>query len=430
MLPRRAVQQNPQRIQTVQENNLELYRKIDSLLTLKQAAERSARQITTEDLSVIKNAAMIVDKGRILWVGEDKKIPKQKKAMKEVSLKGMTVLPGFVECHTHSVFAGDRSTEFELRNQGMTYQQIGEAGGGIKSTVKATRQSKLSDLKEISQKRVDRFLQQGVTTLEIKSGYGLDFDSEVKILKVALSMKGPAIVTTYLGPHSVPVEHKNSKSYMNEILTEHLPKLKKLKLTCRLDMFVESGYFDLEDAEKYVLKAKELGFDLALHADQITRTGACEFGARLGARSVDHAIQINDSDVQILADSETTVVLLPVADMYLKCAYPPARKLIDAGARVAIATDFNPGTSPSQDLSFTGLLSRLEMKMTLPEVIGAYTIGAAYALGLQNECGSLEVGKRADFVAFDEDWQGLFYQIGHHPVRQVWVSGKILNVLK
>jgi imidazolonepropionase len=264
--------------------------------------------------------------------------------------------------------------------------------------------------------------------LEIKSGYGLSFDAEIKMLKAASGMLGPQIVSTYLGPHAVPVEHKNSKGYLDEILDEHLPKLKKSKLTCRLDMFVEAGYFDMEDAEKYVMKAKELGFELTFHADQITRTGASEFGARIGARSVDHVIQINDSDVQILAESETTAVLLPIADMYLKCNYPPARKLIDAGARVAIATDFNPGTSPSQDLSLVGLLSRLEMKMTLPEVLAAYTLGSSYALGLQDHCGSLEIGKRADFVSLGGSWRDLFYQIGHHPVDKVWVGGKNLKL--
>lgn len=409
-----------------------IFRNIGELLTLEGAGRRQARRPTEDDLSPIEKGAFVVEKGFLKWVGPEKRLPKefskgQKKA-REVDLKGKCVLPGFVESHTHLVFAGDRQNEFELRNKGVSYQEIAAAGGGIRSTVRATRQATSAQLLRSAQARADVFVSQGVTTLEIKSGYGLDWKNEQKILKVARQLEGPRIVPTYLGPHAVPAEHKNSESYLQEVLEVHLPALKRAGLADRLDMFVEQGYFSLEQATRYLTAAKQMGFAVTFHADQITRTGASEVGARLGAHSVDHAIQVNDSDIQELADSEATAVLLPVADFYLKCAYPPARKMIDQGCRVALATDFNPGTSPSQSLSLVGVLARLEMKMSLAEVIVAYTLGGAYALGLESSVGSLEVGKSADFICVDQDWRHLFYQVGHHPVSQTWVAGRNLKI--
>ncbi len=398
---------------------------IAELFTLSKASHKKARNIKLEDLSVIKNAAMVIEKEKIVWVGESKKLPPHYKKSKSVSLKKKTVLPAFVECHTHTLFGGTRAEEFELRNQGASYQQIAEKGGGIRSTVNQTRDISDKALETLGKKRLLEFQRQGVTTVEIKSGYGLDLKSETRLLKMASRLnKSFRVVSTYLGPHAVPEKHSNVDFYLNEILLEHLPKLANSKLTKRADIFVDKGYFSIEGARRYAQIIKSFGWDLVVHADQMHRTGATQLAVELGAISADHVIQINDDDIEALAKSETTAVLLPTSDLYLKMNYPPARKLIEAGARVALATDFNPGTSPTQDISFVGVLARLQMKMSLAEVLVAYTLGAAYALGLQNELGSLEVGKVADFIVLDSNWQELFYQVGHTPVQSVWSRGK------
>jgi len=335
-------------------------------------------------------------------------------------------LPGFVESHTHLVFSGDRSHEFELRNQGVSYQEIAKKGGGIKSTMKSVRKSSPIELLKLAQKRVDSFTKQGVTTLEIKSGYALDKKNEVKMLKVIQSLVGPKIISTYLGAHAVPPEFDSSKKYLDFIKKEMLPLIKKQSLANRVDMFIEKGYFSKMEAKSYYELAEELGFQLAAHTEQLSRSGGYEVLLG-GAHSVDHMIELSKTDILKVAKSNLTSVLLPGADYYLKTPYPKARDLIDAGARVALATDFNPGSCPTQDISFIGNLARLEMKMKLHEVIAAYTIGGAHALGLQNEVGSLEAGKKADFVTFHDSWKSLFYQVGYHPIHQTYRNAKKIS---
>jgi imidazolonepropionase len=189
----------------------------------------------------------------------------------------------------------------------------------------------------------------------------------------------------------------------------------------------KKGFFEKEASRSYLQKAKDLGFEISIHADQLTLSGGTELAVELGAKSADHVIQLQDREISLIANSETTAVLLPMADLYMKCAYPPARKLIDAGAKVALATDFNPGTCPSQDMNLVGLLARLEMKMTLPEVLSAYTVGASHALNRANSAGSLEVGKDADFVCIEDDWTSLFYSAGAQKVAKCFVSGQLIQ---
>lgn len=287
----------------------------------------------------------------------------------------------------------------------------------------ATRQAKKSELIQASQKRVDRFVKAGVTTLEIKSGYALEKKGEIKQLEVAHSMKGPRIVTTFLGAHALPPEFKSHKDYLDYLLKQVFPVLQKKKLCWRIDIFVEKQFFEYEEAKNYLLQAKAMGFDLTIHADQLSLSGGTQLAVELGAQSADHVIQLGEKEIQALAKSPTTAVLLPMADLYMKCNYPPARKLIDEGARVALATDFNPGSCPSQDIQLTGLLARLQMKMSLPEVIGAWTVGGAWALGLK-DVGVLQAGFKADFQVLDNGWRGLFYEAGSFPACQVWVGGK------
>jgi imidazolonepropionase len=337
------------------------------------------------------------------------------------------VAPGFIECHTHLIFAGHRAVEFEMRNQGASYQEISQKGGGILSTMKHTRAASPKVLKELAQKRVDDFTAQGVTTLEMKSGYALDLKNELKVLKVAQELKGPRIVTTFLGAHAKPPEFTGYPEYLKFLSDQVLPRVKKQKLASRVDIFVEEGFFNQRDSRDFLKAAQGLGFDLVVHADQLTLSGGADLCVEFNALSGDHLLRIQEKEIRKLAASQVTCVLLPAADLYMKCAYPPARALIDAGARVALATDFNPGTSPTQDLNLVGLLARLEMKMTLPEVIAAYTVGAAHALKLSSKVGSLELGKCADLICTDVSWQEFFYSVGQRIPTSVYKNGVLLK---
>ena len=429
---------------------------ISELLTLKPAADKKGRRPTVADLGIVKDAALLIDGDRIQWAGAradfnranlELKNPAlnnlrlknlrlknlglknlRLKNLQHLKLKNQVVLPGFVECHTHAIFAGSRSAEFEMRLNGASYQEISKAGGGILSTVTATRAATPSALLRHAQNAVTAFARQGVTTLEIKSGYGLSEKEELRILKLIRKLKGPEILSTYLGPHGKSPEHKTLDSYVNEIIHSTLPKIAKLKLADRVDMFVDEGFFSVAQAELYLAAAQRLNLPAALHAHQLGRTGAVDVAIAQGAYSAEHLIQLNASDIKKLAHSDVACVLLPTADLYTGLDYPPARALIDAGAVVALATDFNPGTAPACDLTLVGLLARLQMKMSLAEVICSYTVGGSHALRTLDETGSLEAGKRANFVVLEGHWSELFYAVGSNPVQQTWVSGKKLKL--
>ncbi len=381
------------------------------ILTLEKAAKKGARHALDEDLTALSGHAILVEKNRIKWIGPQKDIPKNafKKIKKEISAKNKVVMPAFTECHTHTVFAGERYTEFELRNTGVSYQEIAARGGGILSSRKAVGNTSKEALIKLTQKRVDKFAQQGVATIEIKSGYGLDLENELKSLEVIKKLKGANFIKTFLGAHAIPKEFGSAKEYLNYLSEFVYPEIKKKKLADRVDIFIEKGFFSAEESRSYLELAQTLGFDIVIHADQLSLSGGSDLAVELQALSADHVIQIQDREIKKLAQSEVTSVLLPLADLYMKCAYPPARKLIEAGARVAVSTDFNPGSCPSQDVQMVGLLSRLEMKMTLPEVIVAYTLGASYALKRNSFEGSLEVGKKAQMIFLEDSYAGLFY---------------------
>lgn len=400
--------------------------KIGCLLSLQGATKKQGRHVLESDLGIAEKQSLIFENGIIQWIGPHSQIPKEwkKKKIKTIDARDWTVLPGFVECHTHSVFAGSRSAEFEKRLSGVSYQQIAAEGGGILSTVKSTRSESEKSLLALTQSRVNEFVKQGVTTLEIKTGYGLDLKNELKCLGVIQKVKGPQVVSTYLGAHAIPPEFKNEEEYLNFISEKVLPILAKKKLAQRIDIFIEKGFFTVPGARQLLVKAQGLGLGVTIHADQLSLSGGTELAIQLNALSADHVIQLQDEQILKLAKSNTTAVLLPSADLYMRCAYPPARKMIDAGVRVALATDFNPGTCPTQDLSLVGLLARLEMKMSLPEVIAAYTVGASHALNRQNSVGSLQVGMSADFLCTKKEWTDLFYSAGNQSSELVFCHGK------
>lgn len=409
---------------------MKVFKNISKLYTLEDIVKKDGRKILESDLSFIKNAAMVVDKSRIVWLGKENKIPPQFKTAKAIDCKAKVLMPAFTECHTHLIFAGSRAQEFELRNQGISYQEIAKRGGGILSTLNATRKASEEELIQLGQERLNNFIKQGITTVEVKSGYGLNYTSERKILRAAKALKNARIISSYLGPHSVPKEYKSLKNgmdlYVQNIIKNDLPKLNKEKLVDRVDIFIEKGFFEIVHGEAYMLKAQELGLDICVHADQLSRTGAARLGIKFAAKSVDHAVFLNSSDRKKLANSSTVAVCLPGADLYIHAAYPNARKMIDDNCKVALATDFNPGSCPTQDLSFIGCLARLKLNMTLAEVIAAYTYNAASALGLEKELGSLEIGKKADFIVLESDIYDLFYRIGYNPVISTFKEGKKL----
>ncbi len=405
------------------QKKIKIFTDIGVLMTLAGVVKKQGRQVQTDDLSLIKKAAMVVEGDQIVWVGTQSRLPKSLGKAQKISLHGNFVYPGFIDSHTHLVFAGHRKNEFELRNQGVSYQQIAEAGGGIKASVQATRKASFDELKKLAQARVDLHLSQGVTTIEVKSGYGLELKTEVKILKVAQSLKKAKIVTTYLGAHAIPTEFKNEHEYVEQ-LKKDLKVIQKKKLSRRVDIFIEKSYFSPSVALDYLNFAKSIGFDLTLHADQMSRTGATELAIQLQARSADHVIFLNDSDRVQLARSETVAVLLPTADFYLQCPYPQARDLIDQGACVALASDFNPGSSPTQNISLVGLLARLNMKMSLAEVFAALTYGGARALGLEKNQGALLPDYKADFFVSDKNHQDWFYDLDNFQTLSTYVGGQ------
>lgn len=372
--------------------------------------------------------AMIIENGIISWIGPQGKIPKKDKFKKEIDLKKKKVMPAFIECHTHTLFAGSRADEFELRNTGASYIDIAKKGGGILSTMKKTRQSSPKDLLKITQERVNNFIKQGVATVEIKSGYALDLKNEIKCLEVINKVKTARVVSTFLGAHAKPPEYDSYGKYLEYLAAEVLPVIKKKKLSNRVDIFIEKNFFEVPEAKTYLSAAKRLGFEVTIHANQLSLSGGAELALELQAQSADHVINLTDETIQYFGRNKTVAVLLPAADLYMKCAYPPARNLIDSGATVALATDYNPGTCPTQDLSLVGLLARLEMKMTLPEVFKAYTIGAAKALGIHHEEGSLSVGKRANFISTDAELTDFFYSAGAMPSHELFIRGKLTKV--
>jgi imidazolonepropionase len=403
--------------------DIKVFKGIGQLITLASAAARKGRLTESADLIGLPDAALVSVGGRIKWVGPEAELPVAYRRVRAVNLRGAVVIPGLVECHTHLIYAGDRAGEFERRNQGETYQSIAKSGVGILATVRATREASEAELTKIGQKRIDRFLKQGVTTVEVKSGYGLTLKDEMKMLRAARALKKARVVPTFLGAHAVPKEFSNADAYVDELIATYLPKIAKAKLAKRVDAFVENGYFSAETTRRYLAAAAQLGFTFSIHADQLTLSGGARLAIEMNASSADHLVQIGSKEIKALAASDVTCVLLPSSDLYMDCAYPKAREMIEAGARVAVSSDFNPGTSPSQDVALVGVLARIRMKMTLAETLVAYTVGAAHALGLEKQIGSLEVGKSCDFAVLTGSLEELFLDVGHMPIARTFCQG-------
>lgn len=378
-------------------------------------------------LGMIKNAFVICRGGRIEAVGQMKHLPR-KKYTNVIDAKGNIVMPGLIDCHTHSIFAKTRVDEFEQRMNKISYLEILKRGGGILKTVRDTRAASEEELTKLAKKRMEKFLHNGITTVEIKTGYGLDFSNEQKMLRVMerLERETPIrIVKTFLGAHAVPHGY-TAKTYLQFLIKEILPKLKN-KVSF-VDIFCEKGVFGIKESRRYLKTAKSMGFFLKIHGEQLHHTGACRLASELNAISVDHADHSTPEDWKDLKKSKTVVILLPISVLFLGLdRYANGRGMIDAGVKVALATNFNPGSAPSQNIFLAMNLACLKMGLTIEEAFQAVTINAATALRLQDRIGSLEVGKQADIVILKtSDYRGVVYSLGENLVEEVIVQGKIL----
>ena len=384
------------------------------------------------ELSIIPDGAMVISGGRIHSVGRREQIePLLSPKATVVDAAGRVVLPGFVDAHTHPVFAGNRSDEFEQRADGATYEEIAARGGGIRSTVRRTRSASAADLLAAGRRYQEWFLRNGTTTIEAKSGYGLSLEDELKLLRVIrrLNQEGPLrYVPTFLGAHEIPDEYRgNTRVYVDLILHEMLPAVAKDRLAEYCDVFCEPGIFDVPITIEILQAGRTLGMGIRVHADQLSRSGGAEMAAQLGAATADHLEQVDALGIRALAKANVQPVLLPASAYTLGCKrFAPARKMIEAGLGVVLATDFNPGSSPTPSIPFVLSLASTQMRMTPAEAITATTVNAAYSLARGGELGTLESGKRADFVIHDcQDYREIAYFTGIESAAAVYVNGKL-----
>jgi imidazolonepropionase len=345
------------------------------------------------------------DQGVIRWVGPEKALPVEYARAERLDAGGRLVIPGLIDCHTHLAFAGWRAGEFVQRIQGQSYLDIAKAGGGIASTVRETRAASEEQLAERAAGVLDEMLSLGVTTVECKSGYGLSEESELKLLRVyrRLAKKHPVrLVPTFLGAHVVPAEFRENRAAYVDLLTERLiPAIARERLARCCDAFVEESAFSVDEARRILQAGQKAGLAAKLHADQLSSGGGAELAAEIGAVSADHLECISERGIAALRDAGVVAVSLPLATLYLRQQAMPARRLIDSGVALAVATDFNPGTAPSYHLPLALTLACTLQRMTPSEALKGATIYAARAVGLEAEIGSLEAGKAADFAVID-----------------------------
>jgi imidazolonepropionase len=393
-----------------------LFKNPSQIVTVGTSGKNLKRGLESESIEPLSGHSIVTENGIIKDL-----IPNASSSKifpdKTVNLTDQLVLPGLIDCHTHSAFAGSRSEEFLMRLKGATYEEIAQTGGGIIATMKAVRSSSFEDLIGFLRPRINYFISQGITTLEIKSGYGLSFYDEIKLLQVINYFKIYSridIVPTFLGAHFYPPEYKNDhKRYLDLITDELLPYVIENQLSDSCDIFCEKTAFSVEESDNILCRAKKLGFSIHVHSDQFNEIGGLDLALKYKALSVDHLEVIGEDGTAKLSKSDTVAVLLPGASFFLNQPYAPARKLLEGNLIVAIASDYNPGSSNIPNLQLVMQIAVLKMGMRVEEVISAVTINAAKALGINRKTGSIEIGKEADFAIFKaKEYQELFYNIG------------------
>lgn len=392
------------------------------------------RKKNLQDVAQVEKGWIASYRGKIVFVGREDDFKKEFRLENNaysIDGSGLVGLPGFVDSHTHLPFAGTREKEFVLRLKGYTYQQLAEKGLGIQTSVKATRQASKEELISLCLSRLDSMLQHGTTTAEAKSGYGLNLEDEIKqleALKEADRIHPVDIVPTFMGAHEVPLEYKSQKEdYIHLLIDEILPAVKEKNLAEFFDVFCEEGVYSVEESRRLARAAKEAGFKIRVHADEFSPLGGAQLAAEEGAASADHLLAVSEEGIQKLSESTTAATLLPAVPFFLmEEKRAPARKLIDQGAIVALATDFNPGSSMTESMLFVLQLAVYTMKMMIEEAINAATANGAYALAKHEEMGSLEVGKKMDLILCEvQNYPSLIYHLGINPIKYVIKNGKI-----
>lgn len=403
---------------------------IGQLVTVAAKGKRVKTGGEMRELHIQTNASIRIENGIITGIGGPELAHPEE--MDVIDAEGKVLLPGFVDSHTHTIFAGSREHEFAMRAEGKTYQQIAESGGGILSTMNATRAATKRELYKLGERRLNEMLRHGTTTVEIKSGYGLSPEAEMKILEVISELKRDHYVTvagTFLGAHTFPPEFSTDKQgYVDRICDYMLPYVAEKKLAVFVDVFCETGYFNLGMTEQIMLEAKRHGLIPKLHADQLTAMGAVELGAKHQAISVDHLEQTTANGIAALKQSETIATVLPGCSLFLNHPYAPARAIIDAGIPLAIATDFNPGSQMCSSMQMMLTLACTQMRLTPEEAITAATLNGAAALGMSGSIGSIEIGKQADVVLYNvSDYRMIPYHYGTNHVRKIVKNGVLLD---
>ena len=386
------------------------------------------------NLAIIENGAIAIKDGMILAVGTTKDIISQideEPVLPAIEFPGMFAMPGLVDSHTHLIFGGSRENDFAMKLAGKTYMEILEAGGGILNTLRATRQASREDLCHFAFTYGESMLASGTTTVEAKSGYGLNRDDEVKMLQAAgdLSDRLPmGIIRTFLGAHAVPPEYEGkTDDYVNVVIDEMIPAVAELGIAEFCDVFCEKGVFDIEQSRRILLAAKEAGMKLKLHADEIVQLGGAGLAAEVGAVSADHLLMASDEGLEAMLKAGTIATLLPATAFSLNTAYARARYMIEMGLPIALATDFNPNCA-NESLFFTIALATYKMKMTAREAISATTINGAHALDKGHEIGSLEPGKRADILVLEcPNPEFLTWRFGVNLVHTVIANGQVVH---
>ncbi len=413
-----------------------LIRDITNLVTCRNFSKEPKKGKEQSEIGLIKNGNVFIERGKISFVGNKENLSKflrvKKEKYKEISGRNKTVMPGFIDSHTHLVFAGSRANEYEMRIKGSNYEEIAKKGGGIASTVKAVRKASKSELYKLSEKRLGNFMKYGTTTLEAKSGYGLDLKNEIKMLEVINELNkknkfGLSILPTFLGAHSIPKE-MNKKDYIELICFEMIPNIAKRKLAKFIDVFCEKNYFDSKETDYILSHGSSFGLIPRIHTDQFNSIGGIDVAIKIKAISVDHLEVLKTKDIKKLSNKNIIANLLPGTSYFLNIPYQPARELIENNVPVGLATDFNPGSCNTENLQIIMSLASLKMRMTAEEIINAVTINAAYSLFLQNEIGSIEEGKYADILMFDfPSYRDLLYHFAVNQLQMVFKRGNLIK---
>ncbi|MCK6576629.1 MAG: imidazolonepropionase [Anaerolineae bacterium] len=398
------------------------------------------RGAAMRDLGIIEGAALAAQDGVIVAVGKSEDLLRIYRSENHEDCRRRAVIPGFVDCHTHAIFAGNRLDEFEMRLSGATYMEIMAAGGGIRKTMRATRAASLDDLRETLLERIERMMQTGTTTAEIKTGYGLDVETEVRLLEVidwAAERYPMRLLPTFLGAHAVPPEFPDAESYTRHVIEVMLPAVRawyaaswfaRQGTPLFVDVFCEQGVFDVDQARRILQAGQALGMAAKAHVDEFVNLGGVPMAVALDAVSVDHLDVTPDHELERLAASKTVGIMLPAVNFNLGSHhYGSARRLIDAGGILALATDYNPGSAPTTSIPMTMAIACRYQKLTPAEALNAVTLNAAYAIGMGGRIGSIEVGKQADLLILNEpDYRAAAYEFGGNPIWRVGAKGALL----